>query len=258
MNEKELFEKRLAELMLQCDNHAMITHTFFLDAEERSEAIRFCSSKSVNAVFFGGYDDAERTVCVFFPDYFQKESFPQYFIENPDDSPICALRCEYASGSPHLTHRDFLGALMALGIKREMLGDIIVGERTADIFVISHMAKYISENFNKAGRVPLTIKPINLNEINMSPFKTERRRDTVPSLRLDALIASVFSLSRSKAEEAIVSGIVFVNDRQILKTDAKISEGSKLVLRGSGKAVLVSASDVSKKGRTIILFDKYL
>lgn len=258
MNEKELFEKRLSDIALQCENNMMITHTFFLDAEEKSIALHFCNSSKADAFFFGGYPDAERTVCIFYPDYFQKEMFPQYFYDNPEESPMRALRCEYSIGSPHLSHRDFLGALMALGIKRETIGDIIVGERSADILVMSHMVGFLMESFNKAGRVPLSVKQISLSEVSAPYVKTERRRDTVPSLRIDAVLASMFSLSRSKAEEAINSGIVFVNDRQTFKSDAKISDGSKIVLRGSGKAVLISSSDVSKKGRIIILFDKYL
>ena len=258
MNEKDLFFKRLSELSRQCFENSMITNTNFLDAEERSEAMRSGSVGTNDPIFFGGYEDAERTVCVFYPDYVDRDTLPRLFYESTDDSPIRAIRCEYAKDAPSLSHRDFLGALMALGIKREMIGDILVGDRSADIFVMPQMVGYLIENFKKAGRVAIVANEIRLSDVNLPETKTVSKRDTVPSLRLDAVIASVFSLSRAKAEEAINAGIVFVNDRQTVKTDFKVSEGSKLVMRGSGKVKLLSASDISKKGRTIILFDKYL
>lgn len=258
MTDGEVLLGHFSDKLAECADENRITCTGFLDASQRSEAMRFCAARKARHVFFGGYEDAERTVCAFLPDYFDEADFPLYFLENEDDSPVVAVRCEYPKDAPALTHRDFLGSLMALGIKRETVGDILVSERSADVFVLPQIAEYLSRDFSRAGRVSVNVTKISLRDVRVPPQRTESHRDTVASMRLDAVVSAVFSLSRGKAEEAIVAGLVFCNDVRSFKTDAKVSEGDKIVLRGSGKARITSVGGFSKKGRTVILFDKYL
>lgn len=258
MTDGEVLLAHFADKLEECASENRITSTNFLDASQRSEAMRFCAARKARHVFFGGYDDAERTVCVFLPDYFGEDDFPAYFFENEDDSPLVAVRCKYPKDAPALTHRDFLGSLMALGIKRETVGDILVSERSADIFTLPQIAKCLLQDFNRAGRVSVSVSEISLRDVKIPAQRVESRRDTVASLRLDAVVSAVFSLSRGKAEEAIIAGLVFCNDVKTLKSDAKVCEGDKIVLRGSGKAMITSVGGFSKKGRTVILFDRYL
>lgn len=258
MTDGEVLAGHLSDMLGKCRAKDIITSTRFLDLAERSDAARFCSQHKADAVFFGGYDGAERTVCVFIPEYLGADMFPSYFYEYGEESPIGVLRCRYSKDAPHLSHRDFLGSLMALGVKRETIGDILVFDLYADIFAAREIIPYLLENYKKAGRVPLSTEEIALSDITLPDEKTEQHRDTVASLRLDGIIAAVFSLSRAKAEEAISAGLVFVNDENIQKPDGKVCEGDKLVLRGRGKAKLVSVGGQSKKGRTVIIFERYV
>lgn len=105
--------------------------------------------------------------------------------------------------------------------------------------------------------MPLSLKEIPLSEVIIPEQNIERRRDTVASMRLDGVLSAIFSLSRSKAEEAVTLGLVFVNDIKISKPDAPVKDGDKVVLRGMGKAKIISSDGVSKKGRTVIIFDRY-
>lgn len=257
MNEKDLLLSRLADKLRLCRERDCIEQTAFLDAASLSEAKRFCAAEKARASFFGGYENAERVLCVFIPDFYPEEMFPSFFYEQSDEAPIKALRCTWAQGSPVLSHRDILGSVLALGIERETVGDILVSESSADVFVLSHMAEFILSDYKKAGRVPLSIKEIPLSEVRVPEQNVERKRDTVASMRLDGVLSAIFSLSRSKADEAVALGIVFVNDVRASKPDAPVKDGDKVVLRGMGKAKIVSSDGVSKKGRIVIIFDKY-
>ena len=257
MSEKDLLVSRLADKLRLCRERDCIESTSFLDATSLSEAKRFCTAEKARAIFFGGYENAERVICAFVPDFYPDEMFPSFFYEQSDESPVKALRCTWAHGSPALSHRDILGSVLALGIERETVGDILVSESSADIFVLSHMAKFILSDYKKAGRVPLSIKEIPLSEVRIPEQNIERKRDTVASMRLDGVLSAIFSLSRSNAEEAVELGIVFVNDVRMSKPDAPVKDGDKVVLRGAGKAKIISSDGVSKKGRIVIIFDRY-
>lgn len=258
MTERELLIAQLSDKLRLCLSREVITFSGFLDAASKSEAKRFCERQKASAVFFGGYAGAEREACVFLPEYLSPDMFPKYFAENPDDCPVKAVRCTSAAGSPPLSHRDFLGSLLSLGIRRESVGDILVSENSADIFVLPPLASFLISDYKRAGRVPINVSEIPPSEAAVPTANVAHMRDTVPSLRLDAAVSSVFSLSRTKAAEAILSGLVFVNDAVREKPDSKISAGDKLVLRGHGKAVITASDELTKKGRTVILFDKYL
>lgn len=149
MNEKDLLISRLADKLRLCRERDCTESTSFLDAASLSEAKRFCTAEKARAIFFGGYENAERVICAFVPDFYPDEMFPSFFYEQSDESPVKALRCTWAHGSPALSHRDILGSALALGIERETVGDILVSENSADIFVLSHMARLFLSDYKK-------------------------------------------------------------------------------------------------------------
>ena len=183
--------------------------------------------------------------------------FPSYFFDGGEDQPVRAVRCTWAQGSPKLSHRDILGSMLALGITREATGDILVSECSADIFVLPQMVDFLISHYEKAGRVPLSVREIPLSEVILPEVNIERMRDTVASMRLDCVLSAIYSLSRSKAEEAVSAGITFVNDIKASKPDAPIKDGDKIVLRGMGKAKIISSDGISNRGRVVIIFDRY-
>lgn len=216
---------------------------------QQSLAAGYCKSIGAQPHFLGGYEDAERRVCAFLPDYLDESSFDG----------ISCVRVQTAAALPKpLTHRDYLGALMAMGVKRETVGDILVREDGADILVLSEMRSFLCTHFDAAGHARFHAQPVKLSKVILPPVHTAFVRDTVPSLRLDCVASSAFRLSRSAAGEFIDAGRVFVNGMQIIKRDAKIVEGDKIVIRGKGKAVLKTVGGLSKKGRLFIESEIYL
>ncbi len=235
----------------QCSQQYRITYTNFLDLRQRSLIEKHWRQLShgsdVRLEFYGGYDDAERTVAVFLPDYAQVS-----------ECPLCIIRIKTPVGGRTLTHRDYLGSITGLGLKREMTGDILTHETGADIIILEEVKDFIILNYNKAGRTTLKPEAVELSELFIPETKTVMSRDTVASLRLDNVIASAFQLSRAKAAEAIRAGIVFVNSMQVEKPDMQVEEGSKLVLRGKGKAFLREVGGRTRKDRITIIIERYV
>ena len=228
----------------QRDNKNILTHTGFLSMAEQALLERTHPA----GLFFGGHDDAERRMLVFLPDWLD---------EVPEDGPVCVVRATLPKGSPKLTHRDYLGTLLALGIDRSVLGDILVHEGGADLLVSADMADYLVQHYVQAGRASVSCEKLPLSQLKQAVYEIKEVRDTVASLRLDSVAASMFSLSRGKAQEAIMQGLVAVNNRQVLKPDHFLEEGDKVSLRGKGKAVLTQVGGKSRKDRDCIVFQRY-
>lgn len=260
--EDKILAARLEDKARLCSENSMITHTSFLDMRERSVAMALHSSFSdVKTVFYGGFDDAERTVAVMLPYFIEAdstESLHRYFTENPDDCPIKIIEIKKDKFSPALSHRDYLGALMGLGIRRDVTGDIIVNENGCKIAVLSSIAPFITENLNKAGRGTLRAEITDLSLIGNSEKASGTPESfTVSSMRVDSVVKNAFNLSRGAAAQAIEGGLVYVNDSECLKSDKKIFAGDKIVLRRKGRLIVEDCSSVSKKGRIIVKIKKF-
>lgn len=261
--EDKILIARYEDKVRQCSENSMITCTPFLDMRERSVITSHLAARSeAKTVFYGVFDGAERTAAVMLPYYVEADDFEAlcgYFRENPEDNPLAVIEVEKDRFSAPLSHRDYLGALMSLGIRREVTGDIVVSENGCRIAVLAHMAEYIAENLRKAGRGSLKTKIISPCDC----FATEKtavvnESFTVSSLRLDSVIKNAFRVSRSDAVSAIEGGAVFVNDSECLKADKKISEGDKIVFRRKGRIIVEDCSSVSKKGRIIVNVNKFI
>ena len=238
---------------VQCEERCMMTHTGFLDMRQAAEAAAFLRG-SAGSLLWGGYDDAERRICMFLPEYMSEED-----AKAGGDCPLRLLRVTLPkNGGGSLSHRDYLGALLALGVDRSVAGDILVRRGGADIIVLESMAEYLQRNYSGAGRTVFAkteILPV--SELDTGSQETFEKRDTVASLRLDGLIASAFNLSRGKAQEAIRQGLVSVNSFPAEKPDMTVAEGSRLVLRGMGKAILTTVGGTTRKDRITIIWTKF-
>lgn len=202
-------------------------------------------------LFCGGYEGAERTICVFLPDWQEAEDWDAA-------EELAAVECAYPPTGADLTHRDLLGGLMGIGLVRERVGDILVGERAAQIVCLKEAAPIILSQFDQAGRYRLKLREISLAELSPAPAQVKLIHDTVAALRLDAVLASGFSLARGKAAEAVAAGRVSLNHRECLKPDRPVGEGDVLICRGLGKCVLKAVGGQSRKGRVIIEIERYL
>ncbi|MCL2355766.1 MAG: YlmH/Sll1252 family protein [Defluviitaleaceae bacterium] len=212
-----------------------------------AESIKFSRNRDADLVFDGGFDDAERTRAIFInPDwgsYEREEIFAAIKISHrPQDT---------------LGHRDILGALTALGIERETIGDIIVGDNAASFVCLPEISKYIIENFFQAGRVGVSSEIITLDELPVREENLTLKTDTVASLRLDAVMCAAFKLSRTKAGELISAGRVSLRHQICLRPDKDVSENAVISVRGLGRAKLLEIGGTSKKGRTFIKIGLY-
>ncbi len=255
MDSDRLLLARLEDLSAQAADRYMITSGSFLDAHQRRLAEDFCKGRKlpVRALFYGGYGDADRCMPVFLPDYAAEEDAADL---------VRIIRVSIPAGGRKLTHRDYLGSLLSLGIDREVTGDILVREEAvpagegraalsagADIIVREDIAEFIAANYDKAGRTWLKTEILPVEELFIAPARTEIISDTIASLRLDSVVASAFRVSRAKAAEAVRRGLVSVNSMETLKTDMEIREGDKITWRGRGRVFLDQAGGVSRKGR---------
>ena len=124
--------------------------------------------------------------------------------------------------------------------------------------VLDTVADFLLSSWNSAGRARLTVTEIPAAHLHIPEVRCEEVRDTVSSLRLDAVAASGFSLSRGKAADLIASGLVQLNHRECVKPDHAVAQGDVLSCRGLGKCVLTEVGGPSKKGRILIVLERYV
>ncbi len=226
-----------------------MTSTGFLDSHEQSLASRLLHmSPDVETLLWGGYDDAERRILVCLP-----KSYPCEY-----DHLLSIIRVTIPKGARKLTHRDYLGSVLNLGIERRLIGDILVRDSGADIICLSEIVDFIQNEYRQIGRNEIETRAVSLDEVLIPEQRREIIKDTVPSLRLDNVISSAFRISRGNAVTAIKAGLVSINHIESTKPDARVEAGARLVLKGKGKAILASVGGESKKGRTYIVIERYM
>ena len=228
-------------------------HTAFLTPGQRAAAEGLLNAWGrPKYLFWGGYEGAERTVCAFLPDWQE----PEDFAADPD-GPVGAVEAVFPR-EVQLSHRDILGGLMALGLDREKLGDILILPGKCQVLALTELVPILLSQWESAGRARLKLRQIPLSGLEVRPPEVRVIRDTVAAPRLDAVLAAGFSLSRGKAADLIAAGRVEVNHRECLKGDHQVEEGDVLTCRGLGKCVLTEVGGPSKKGRILIVLERYV
>ena len=265
MNKTELLNKfsrdpeertvlaRVLDRMERSQSRSIPCATQFLSPAQRAAAeplLAACGHPK--HLFFGGYEGAERTVCIFLPDWMEGDELP-----GGEDDPTGCIEATFPEGAG-LTHRDLLGGLMGIGLTREKVGDILVFDGRAQIVALREALPIILSQFDQAGRYRLRLREIPLRELTPAPVQVRTVKDTVATLRLDAVLSSGFSIARGKAADLIDSGRVSVNHRECTKTDKTVAEGDILTCRGLGKCILKSVGGQSRKGRIMIEMERYL
>ena len=226
------------------------TNTCFLTPREL-ELTRFLFGNLQGLHTFGGYEEAERQMLCYLPDYLDEGSLTQ------EDSPLVCLRATFYHGdSP--SHRDFLGALMGVGISRESIGDICVGNGSCDFFLTAEIAPYVLQNFTGAGRTSVQLETIPISQVQVPLPETKEIRDTLASLRLDNVISAGFRISRTLASQYITTGRSAINGLPCEKPDKALEEGARISVRGLGKIKLKSVNGQTKKGRISVVIDRYI
>ena len=240
----KLLPARVKDLKQIVDRTASPKFTAFLTPEEVSVAVKQFSIGEKHDLF-GGYDNAERVMLGVLPDWCEEATFP-----------ITAITFNYRP-CDKLLHRDFLGALMALGITRESVGDILVGEGKTVAFVSSDVSRFVLTQVNKIGNVGVSLSEGFAEPLPQLGQKKEFSV-TVASTRLDCVVAAICNLSRTQAADKIIDGFVSVNSVGVMKPTLNVKSQDKITVRQKGRFEIDSCDEISKKGRIILKYDKYI
>ncbi len=241
--EKDELIKRLEELGERAEKYSSVTDSVFLTPAESYKAEKhFKNRADVKLCMFGGHESCERKKAFFLPFYMETEDvdFSEY---------IKAIKLSCPFGSPG--HRDYMGALLGMGIDRSRLGDIRLSGNDAYVFCMPTVLNHLL-GIEKVGRYAVKAQEVSINELLLPEIKTEERSFTVMSPRLDAVLTGLFRISRTEAVKQIAAGNVSLNYEECLKNDKAIAEGDIISLKGAGKAKICENGGMSKKGRLFI------
>lgn len=221
---------------------------FLTDGEQALAAKAVAAFGSPRHVFWGGYAGAERKVCVFLPDWAEE-------LEGELD-PLGAVELSVPAEAK-LSHRDYLGAMMGLGLNREMAGDILTGEGRCQVVCLKTALPVLLEQWSEVGRYGVRVREIALTQLEPGRSDAKLRRETFQSLRFDAVAAAGFSISRAKAAALISGGRIMLNHLPCTKPDRLLEPGDSLTARGLGKCVLARVTGESRKGRIMAELERY-
>lgn len=236
-HEKKIeMRKLLDKIEIVLNNHT-IEATDFLDPYERYLAKSILNRFDIKYLEFGGLEECERKVI---------QIFPEYYDESTLVSPVNYLKIQDILD---LSHKDYLGALLNLGIKRSKVGDILVHEDCGYIILKNEISDFVLLNLEKIGNRNIQIVEVNLCDITLPELKYKEVNGFLSSLRLDVVISSAYNLSRQESMNIIKSGNVKVNWEKIDKGSKEVEEGDVISIRGYGRSILYSIGGVSKKGR---------
>lgn len=246
MENSELL-KRARDLAERCERSGTVCATGFLSPAEQYELQTRLGYIPCGLVFHGGGDNCERAAAFFLPDYMTEDmlNLSEY---------ICAMKLKAYFGQPG--HRDYMGALLGMGIGREWLGDIQVEGDTAYVFCMKSVLRHLL-SIEKAGRYTVKASQVPLEEVPARKVETESLSFSVMSPRLDAVAAGLFHLSRTEAAKQIAAGNVSLNYGQCLKADCIVKEGDILSLKGKGKGSISGMGGTSRKGRLFVYGEIY-
>lgn len=243
MENETLLKKRLAELSHRAFERGYTTYSTFLNLQE----ISILKSLKVDSKYslFGGYENADRCVAAFSND--EIYSYPIVCIK------IKPLQQKF---SDKLTHRDFLGALMNLGIEREMLGDIKIINNEGYLFCLDKISQYIVDNLSSIKHTSVKCKIIDdIPELfNQIPDEEEY---IVSSLRIDTVVSAVFKMSRNSASQLINQEKIFINSRTVYKDSVQLKEGDVISVRGYGKFIYSQTVNETRKHKMVVAIRLY-
>lgn len=257
--EDEQFLQRIYELCDRASERYCPQFTHFLDARQLEIVRRNISSYSDRILFvaFGGFSEAERCVGGFFPkDIYGFEQNEQKLYELFDLKAveICG------SGFSTFSHRDCMGSVLGLGIKRESLGDILVADdgKIAYACLSSVAADYVISSLEFVSKDKVKVKQIAFDKLPVIKKKYSVINSTIASFRLDCVISAAINVSREKAKQMIVSGLVKVNHFEQTRTDFEVCENDLLSVKGYGRFSVAEAGGVTRKGRNRIVLHKMI
>lgn len=242
--DEQILMKHICDLSERAYNQNRPCFSDFLTLSEQSVILNTFKGP-IFPQFYGGYDMAERKIAV--------------FSEQDIDAPACWLEIcpTYPKYAEKLTHRDFLGSILGLGLERSCIGDLLIENTSAYVYCLTRVKAFIEQELTLVRHTQVTVHEILPQAFSITP-KLEILKGSVSSIRLDAVISLAFHLSRSQSCLLIESGQVFINGRLNTSNGAALKDGDKISVRHKGKFIFVDSQNKSKKNKCIIEIHKYV
>ena len=255
-NEDKMCLAQVVDKIEFCRQKEKIEYTDFLDMYQVSLVENFFRKiKFQNYKLYGGYENAERKILMIYP-----EKFNENMLEKNYTKFFKIVRVNLSEDEKgKYSHRNYLGGIVKLGLKREKVGDIIVVNEGADIIVVNDFANILAEQLPSLTRFENSeIKIEEINNLKKQEIKVEEVSIIVPSLRLDNIVSDLARTSRSKAAEIIAQERVFINGQNETKVSKNVKLNDVITIRGKGRFVIKDFTGTTRSGRTVILIEKYV
>lgn len=241
----DIFLKKIQDVYKLCEKYHSPRFSKFLDEAQQAVLEK---EGLIGGALFGGYPEAERCMLGVFPDW-----------QEPDNSvfPIKVLEIK-KKYDKELTHRNYLGTILSLGIERNKIGDILVGKDVSYVFAAEDIAEFIKDNIRKIAGCGVDIRVCEPEDIKVPEKSFEIIGIVAASMRLDAVVAAMLKLSRSEAKAFIMSGRISVNHIEKEQTDFLLSEKDLLSVRGFGRAEIFEIGNKTRSDRIHVVLKKYI
>lgn len=248
MDERSVLLHHVEDLCRRSQDQCMQVHTCFLTGGELAAAQRVVKGyPDVEGVVAGGFAECDRNMLCIFPSFLPFQA---------DAVPLDLLKITLRS-QDQLSHRDYLGSLLGLGVHRERIGDIYCFPGHAFAAVDRSISGYLASQLEKVGRCGVQeVRIVSADEAQIRR-EYEEITDTIPSPRLDCVVAGVARLPRARAQELIHGGLVEVDHVCRTKNDQEVASGHVLSIRGHGRYIIDDMSRMTRKGRLVLRARKY-
>ena len=245
-DDDKLLLARTEDMYRLCDKYSAARFSHFYNEAQADTVFTISQRVGYNTCFFGGYSDAERRIFGVFPEWQEARH---------EDFPIAYLQAE-TKFQKKLTHRDYLGTILSLGIERSKVGDIAVSDSGAYIFVYDDIADYIQNNITKIANCGVKIKRVEKKDVALGEKEYKLISCVAASMRLDAVLAAALNITRRESAMYISSGRVLINHKPCDNLSLELKEGDLLSVRGAGRIILEEKGAKTGSGRIHILLKK--
>lgn len=254
--DKLLVSKMIDKLELSIKKNK-IEYTDFLDMHQKHLLEKILNREQIcNYIIDGGQEESERNAIIFYPSKMKEIVALNYRKILPFDVLRIKLPKEMYN---KYNHRDYLGGLMKLGIKREKIGDILVFEEGADIIVMKEITNFLITNISLLTRFSKsTIELVKLEEMRKKEIQLEEKQIIVSSMRLDCVISELIKTSRGKVEDLLNQGLIFVNFENISKSAKQIKENDIITVRKNGRFKIGKIIGTTKNNKIKLIAYKYI
>lgn len=228
--EERIFLSHILDMAMKFEMTEHMAFTYFLNLKELSMVKSALNALEIDYMVFRPNENLERSNILFLPDYL-KENVEKICSQNVGCMKIIP------SCYKKLFHKDYMGAIYSLGIKHELIGDIVAKENFAYVFYMKSIEEYLKLHLTQVGNQEVKMEEVLLDseEVKMLSFAQIQKECIIPSMRADALLSEVYHLSRKEAKEKIAKGDLLVNDRMIYFPDFVLKEGDIVSFRRCGK-----------------------